>query len=407
MPLNKVRPHLNFSFLHSVFKITLLLMLFEVIYASDLEDDRGSVDSSDLLSEEFKKEAPIFPVEYTLMLLDRSRIDWETISSSNPDPVWSFIAPQVREMKNRNYYFSYQFVNSVPQYYACKLMRNWSEVRAENLIDSLLGSSRAKRDSFKRDAEQLVFLSSMILFPIDNSSDRVLAYLFGRWPSLLNVDTIVKNFGLRSAVSVGVFCDQVDVANKELRIINEVIYEDCRIDDPMNTRLRSRRGLHLFDHFRLSAGDSRIEGIRFKPTRTWGRAYITASDSFQFRLSESTDMVIETLYKKARNIYTSFQQSTDQRIYTSFFPYIDIPLAQEIADQLKQGFIGKWSKYFKRKEDERTVENEDSEIDIVYPHWTYWFRTRNALNKGEIPNLKLEVQQYVKVLLLWKRIIII
>ena len=362
--------------------IILLLFLNVILHGSDLESDsETSTNLSDVLLEEEGKK---YPDEYTLMLLDKSRVDWETIPGfAQDEPMWPFIAPHVREMENRELYFSHQAFDSSMKHYVCKLMKDWHAVRAEKLIDRLLGSDRSgDRDSFDVDQRDLSFSSAMILFPIHDMPDRMLAYLYGRWPSLLNVDTIVKNFGLQAAVVVDVFCDLADLHNTELRVINEMTYEDCRIDDPMNARLRSRRGLHLFNHFRLNAGDSKIEGIRFKPVSSWGRAYITASDSFQFRIKSFDPSPLITLHEKAFHIYRCFKQSTDERIYTPLLPYMDIPLSREIAEQLTQELIKNWPKYFKKREKGQTT--EESDLDIIYPHWTYWFRALHALNKGEI-----------------------
>ena len=116
MFVNSIRTHLKVLSLVFFYTTLIFLSLFNVIYASDLEgDDESIIDSSDALpEEETKKLASLFPEEYTLMLLDRSRIDWETISRSNAGLIWPFIAPQVREMENRDIFhtnISMSFLN--------------------------------------------------------------------------------------------------------------------------------------------------------------------------------------------------------------------------------------------------------------------------------------------------------
>lgn len=294
-----------------LFRIALLLLSCSQNYASDsfASDDEGSVYA---LSEEISDQRGDLqtstqtvlklPEEYTLMLLDRSRVDWESITEET-EPFWPFIVPHIRTMTQRADYFAFKLSTTTSQYWVCKLMRPHRENRVEKFVDSLLLDLPSTNGTQRADTiEPSIFSAAMILFPVEDSPDKVLAYLFGRWPSLLNVDTIVKNFGLRSAVSVDIFCDETDRETSHHPVINQVISEDCRVDDPMNTRLRSRRGLHSFEDFRLNVGDSKIEGIRFKPVKAWGQAYITASDSFQFRLQQPNDAIINLLYTKALKI---------------------------------------------------------------------------------------------------------
>lgn len=316
-----------------------------------------------------KETAKYFPEVYTLMLLDRTLVDYEEIACKEKNDFWPFISPRVITMDDRADYFS--IVVERQSYCVCKLMRQYSENRAEALIDTMMegGRKRAEIDVASKSAtssSEKVFSSAMILLPLTGSQDKVLAYLFGNWPSILNVDTIVKNFGLRVATSVGIFCEEEDRENDNLATINQIGSEDCRIDDPMNMRLRSRRGLHIFNHFRLNVGDSKIEAVRFKPIFKWGRAYITASDAFQFRPGDLGNSPLETLHNKAMEIYTIFNQSTSERIYVPFQPFIDIPVSGKLAEDLTTELVKNWPNYFRRRREDVDLETDGLVIDIVY-----------------------------------------
>ena len=211
----------------------------------------------------------------------------------------------------------------------------------------------------------------MILFPVEDDPDKVLAYLFGRWAGILNVDTIVKNFGLHVATSVGVFCSEKDRTNQEFANIYQINSEERRQDKPIADRKRSRGGLYNIYDFKLEAGDSRIEELRFRPTAEWGRAYITANDAFKFRLSNSTDL-ISTLRDTALKLYGIFKRFSEETVYAHFQDYIDTPMRGDLADELTHCLLENWADHLRQKH--------------IHPHWTYWFRTQNVSdeNKGAI-----------------------
>ncbi|MDP3935838.1 MAG: hypothetical protein Q8Q56_02480 [Alphaproteobacteria bacterium] len=390
------------------FLISAIILVFcSQTYASELEGEEQPAEQAYELIESGTLEETLagedeetsgdtgtakhFPEVYTLMLLDRTRVDYEEVVNKEDGLFWPFISPRVITMKNRKDYFSTAVKH---RYSVCKLMRQRNENRAEALINTMMEVPVKRAEAggapaLATSAPEQVFSAAMILIPLTDSPDRILAYLFGNWLSILNVDTIVKNFGLRAATSVGIFCDEQDRANDKLAIINQVESEDCRIDDPMNLRVRSRRGLHIFNHFRLNVGDSKVEVVRFKPVFTWGRAYITASDAFQFRPQELEETRLQRLHNTAEEIYKIFKNATSKQIYIPFQPFIDIPVSKELAEILTVELVNNWPKYFRSPKCLKKSWRDlgfaaDETVDIVYPHWTYWFRTRDARNKREI-----------------------
>lgn len=345
-----------------VFALSVLLLLktltvLSFLLTSGFCTDSGS-DSDDL--SEYTEKEPRFPEDYTLMLLDRSRTDWEGFfSGTQEDKYKVFMASQ----KDQEVGFSCHAHNDPFDYFVCKLVRNRYKRAAERLVDSLLFS-----EDVAEEPQIDVFSSAMILFPVEDDPDKVLAYLFGRWAGILNVDTIVKNFGLHVATSVGVFCSGEDRTNQELANIYQINSEERRQDKPIADRKRSRGGLyHIYD-FKLEAGDSRIEELRFKPTAEWGRAYITANDAFRFRLSNSTDL-ISTLRDMALRLYTVFKRFSEETMYACFQDYIDTPIRGDLADELTRCLLENWADHLRQKH--------------IYPHWTYWFRTQNVSDEDK------------------------
>ena len=121
-----------------VFAQSVLLLLKTLTVLSFFLTSGFCTDSSsDFDDSEYAEEEPHFPEDYTLMLLDRSRTDWEGfLSGMQRDQYKVFMASQ----KDQEEGFSCQLHNDPFDHFVCKLVRNRYKRAAERLIDSLLFS---------------------------------------------------------------------------------------------------------------------------------------------------------------------------------------------------------------------------------------------------------------------------
>lgn len=316
---------------------------------------------------------------WTITLLDRSRVELEGLDKSLKEPFWPFITPRVQEKyleksdKKEEPYLEFKDIDVEGEFcWICKLNLPDTGNPLEELVNNLMGQKAKKKSGNDLEKEISRFSAALAFFPIKEDPDKFLVYLFGRWLSLLNVDAVVKNFGLRAAVTKDLFGGTGDQARR----LSAVESEDVRVTDIMNAHIHSRKGLYPLDSFKLVAGESRIEAIRFKPKEDeWGRSYITGSDLLNFRMIILGTTPLLALRVRALKFFERFCDRTKDCIYEGFLPYISIPVDKDLSDELTSHLVLNWAKYF-----HSVLEEEE----IVYPHWTYWFRMRNITDKSGI-----------------------
>ncbi|MBL4707037.1 MAG: hypothetical protein JKY48_01165, partial [Flavobacteriales bacterium] len=126
------------KFFHCIFSLFAFLF-FLCIFASDEEDpslsNSPSLSPSNSDNEESEEEEAAEvkrPEKYTLMLLDRSLIDWE-IHKDKPHLAFAspHVLPKVELFSCKN------SKKSDPPHYSYRLLRKIKESRAEILIDEL------------------------------------------------------------------------------------------------------------------------------------------------------------------------------------------------------------------------------------------------------------------------------
>lgn len=347
-----------------------------------------SVEVEGKQEENKSKREHVLSRSWTLMLLDQSRVDLETLDGSLKDPFWPFIIPKVREEyleeKDKEEDPSFEFKKievEEDDCWICKLNLPDTGNPTEELVDTLMGhKAEHKADDVSKSEVPKRFSAALMFIPVEGGSGKFLVYLLGRWLSLLNVDSVARNFGLRTAMTTRIFCGEANKTNKNIRKLSAVESENVRMIDIMNARFRSRKGLYPLDSFSLTAGESRIEAIRFKPQDEWRRAHMTAShSSLQFRLSTLESSLWQSLRDRALLFFEIFSEATEDGIYSGFLPYIDVPVSTELSNTLTNYLTENWENHFP---------SDPEEEEVVYPHWTYWFRMRNLPNKYGLFNFR-------------------
>lgn len=225
-------------------------------------------------------------------------------------------------------------------------------------------------DQAKNDDNE--YASSMIIFPIEKNPDQALAYLFGTWTSLLNTTAVVPSFGLKTTVSMGVASNDKD---QELANIKEIVSETHHQAKPMRGSKKEQNGFGRVADFDIDDGDDGIEEVHLKPAESWGMACLEGNDFFKFRLPTKREKCFKVkpfnngsaMYNVAKEIYRIYSTNN---IHKDFLPYLDDPVTGDIIDRLNEKLQKDWKTYF----------NDE----ILYMHWTFWFRAKREQDRGGI-----------------------
>lgn len=186
------------------------------------------------------------PRDYTLALLDKSMVVCGLEDDNVFKELRSFIHASVQSNRKSSLIArSFLEGNGCPEHFIVELKRRKATSRSAILTKTLLkedeqGSSdkndilngdrdiippfsesstnedkdkvtfsshsegRGNGDEDESESEELEYAASMVLFPVTNEPDKMLAYLLGSWPSLLNTTSVIPSFGLKVVTSLGV-----------------------------------------------------------------------------------------------------------------------------------------------------------------------------------------------------------
>ncbi len=356
------------------------------------------------------------PTTYTLALLDKSMVANIVADESIPKELRPFIHPAIKlTSTHRLEAKTFPKKDNYPQHFVVELKHRKGVFRSALLTEALLqeeeekpkddsgqhvkldseddsdqsedGSYESKDSSGEAEQdgedenEDLEYAASMILYPVTEGSDEVLAYLLGNWTSLLNTTAIISSFGLKITVSIGV-ASTFDCRYEELSNIKEIVTETRRQAKPMRGIGKQQKGLGKVTDFGIDAASDGLEKVRLNPARNWGKALLDGDDFFKFRLptkvTKSTKkgnkpIVVKpfndryAMYDVAKEVYRVYSTGT---IHKDFLPYLDDPVTGDIVGVLNKELQEKWQDYF-------------SKDKILYMHWTFWFRARGQEDVGE------------------------
>ncbi|MDP3372423.1 MAG: TIGR04141 family sporadically distributed protein [Candidatus Paracaedibacteraceae bacterium] len=351
------------------------------------------------------------PASYTLALLDRSRVLRNITNENVPHQIRPFI--HASAASGALSVTTFPEKDLCTEHFVVQLMHKKSILRSAFLTESLLKNDDVCEDISVHEHESVLndidgddeandssendiyfasgddfedqeyeYSASMILFPIANEPDKMLAYLLGNWVSLLNTTSIFPLFGLKIVTSIGVASTAL-CANQELSNIKEIGKGTLRHPKPMRGTEKQQKGLCRIRDFELDPASNGLESVRLQPIESWGKALLEGDDLLKFRLNTSerrgkkNDTAginqksfnsRQAMSEVANEIYNIYLK---QSIHKDFLPYLDEPMTGDIADLLNQQLEKKWQHYFE-------------EVKLLYVHWTFWFRTRMEANTSSI-----------------------
>lgn len=329
------------------------------------------------------------PVSYTLALLDRSMVVVHTNEIGNiPTAVQAFIHSSAREGGEKLLRVkSFPKTSECFEHYVVQLNHRKAILRAAALTEELfrddedianisdIDPDESEDDNEEDDdlEEELEYAASMVLFPVEEDSDKVIAYLLGGWPALLNTTSVVPTFGLKIITSIGVAVE-LGSEHKFLSNIKEIVTETRRLAKPIRGKETQQKGLGKINDFGIDPAGDCLEKVRLKPIENWGNALLDGDDFFKFRLTTKKYRPTKkerkgqqklfnqrhVMYEVAKEAYKIY---TTGAIHKDFLPYLDEPVREDLYEVLNKALIENWESYF----------NEEQSL---YMHWTFWFRAR-------------------------------
>ncbi len=336
------------------------------------------------------------PVSYTLALLDRSMVLVHSLETDTvPLEVQAFIHSSALEggerlLKTKSFPRSH----GCPEHFVVQLKHRKAILRSADLTDDLFkdeeelkGKDEADLASDSEDddegedlEEELEYAASMVLFPIEDS-DKVLAYLLGGWPALLNTTSVVPAFGLKVVTSMEIAATLAD-ESKSLTSIKEIKTETRRLAKPMRGTETQQKGLGKISDFGIDPSSDGLEKVRIKPIPRWGNALVDGDDFFKFRLTTKNQKTAKkkdeaalkrfnqrpVMHEVAKEVYKVYRAGA---IHTDFLPYLDEPVLGDSLGFLNKALAENWEHYFK-------------EDQLLYMHWTFWFRARGEEDIGAV-----------------------
>lgn len=329
------------------------------------------------------------PVSYTLALLDKSMVVVHATETDKiPAAVQAFIHSSALEGGERFLRAKpFPKTRECPEHFVVQLKHRKAILRSAALTEDLFkddedissisdidpGDSEDDNEEDEDLEEELEYAASMVLFPIEEDSDKVIAYLLGGWPALLNTTSVVPAFGLKIITSVGVAAT-FRSEHKFLSNIKEIATETRRLAKPIRGKETQQKGLGKISDFGIDPAGDGLEKVRLKPIANWGNALLDGDDFFKFRLTTKKHKTAKKkekgprksfnqrhiMYEVAKEVYKVY---TAGAIHKDFLPYLDEPVLGDSFGVLNKALTENWERYF----------NEDQ---LLYMHWTFWFRAR-------------------------------
>ena len=359
------------------------------------------------------------PAYYTLALLDKSMVAYNLEAEDVSAEVRPFIHASAKSSRKSSLEVkAFSQEGSCPQHFIVQLKRRKAALRSALLTQVLLkeagdqeetnspmlddpdveeiissysvsededeqGSSSLSEENMDEDEddEEFEYAASMVLFPVNEESDKMLAYLIGSWASLLNTTSVIPSFGLKVVTSLGVASTLKDKDN-DLSNIKEIVTETHRQAKPMRGTRKQQQGLGKISDFSNDPARDGLEKVRLKPLRNWGNSLLIGDDFLKFKLTKGKKHAEKdkedipqklftrrsTMYEVAKNVYKIYRKGS---IHKNFTPYLDEPVDEPTSIELNKILQENWKKYFKKDE-------------ILYLHWTFWFRVRGEQDVSPI-----------------------
>jgi len=346
------------------------------------------------------------PTAYTLALLDKSMVSCEIEEDDRiPEAIRPFVHINTKSIKKRSIESkSFPAKDDLPEYFIVQMKCRKPILRSAFLTQALLSGEDSKRDeitldeseeeekeflsssessiyeneddddissSFSAEEEdELEYTASMLLFPVLNEPNKMLSYLLGTWPSLLNTSSIVPWFGLKIVASIGV-ASTLEDKNNELTSIKEVVTETHRQAKPIRGSGKQQKGLGAVRDFDIDPASDGLEKVRLKPVKNWGRALLDGDDFLKFHLATKGQKDFDnsqSMYEVAREAYKHYSESA---IHKDFTPFLDEPVVGENKIKLDTLLKNNWKKYFDKDQ-------------LLYLHWSFWFRARGESDISSI-----------------------
>lgn len=309
-----------------------------------------------------------YPKSYTLALLDKAFVINKTIHADekNQSFINSFIRSNI-DITDKNK-ISYKKIEN-PICYTIKLLSPPFLLKSKLITDEFFkeaqesGSNSAGLNNSENSSELIkendyIYLASMLIFPIKNEENKVLAYLFGKWPSLLNMNSVETLFGLKSLISVRLFSATQDEKKENIK---EITTETLRNPNPSNKKIKQQKKLSDISKFGLEPGNVNIERVSIKPVENWGSSLIQGDDFFIFKVKKGKKGVqsissLDALNEISKEVYDIYNE---QPIHKDFEPYIDSFVTEEdLIDKLNTYLKQEWQNLFKTS---------------IYMHWSFWY----------------------------------
>tara|TARA_B000000565_G_C23781595_1_gene376181 strand:+ start:1001 stop:4711 length:3711 start_codon:yes stop_codon:yes gene_type:complete len=302
---------------------------------------------------------------YTLLLLDPTLV--HNFDKRGEEFYWPFLNHKIKKT-NLNIKGSIDSDNK--GHIAIRYWQPFRESHAETLINFLTATQQREVPHSERPP---VFVAGAILFKRNIAGrDYYPTLVLGQsWLSLINPDSIVRDFGLHLCISAGVLFD-IKNQGAEVEKIKEITLEELRLDNPEKIKRKTLKSYKKFSDYGLEAGEVRISQIRIQPLRKWGRSLITGADWLKFREEVDESDPILALQKKIREFCDIFSAFSMDTIYDLLKEYVDVPVNQELAKKLDEEISKNWGKH--------------CEGGSIFPHDKYWFRIRREGEREEIYN---------------------
>jgi len=346
------------------------------------------------------------PTSYTLALLDKSLVTCENEEDDRiPEAVRPFVHINTKSTKTRSMESkSFPATDDYPEHFIVQVNCRKPILRSAFLTKTLLSEESSNRvngvledieeegefsssiessiyenesdddvSSFSSEEdsdEELEYRASMLLFPVLGEPNKMLAYLLGTWPSLLNTTTIVPWFGLKIVASIGV-ASTLEEKDNELTSIKEVVTETHRQAKPIRGSGKQQKGLGAVRDFDIDPASDGLEKVRLKPVKNWGNALLDGDDFLKFHLATKGQKGFDdsqSMYEVAREAYKHYSESA---IHKDFTPFLDEPVVGENKIKLDTLLKNNWKKYFDKDQ-------------LLYLHWSFWFRARGESDISSI-----------------------
>ena len=175
----------------------------------------------------------------------------------------------------------------------------------------------------------------------------------------------------------------IEDKDKDLSNIKEIVTETHRRSKPMRGTEKQQKGLGKIGDFGIDSASDGLEKVRLKPVINWGKALLDGDDFLKFRLptkgrksatknkkdtAQKPFTHSQTMYEVAKETYNLYSKGM---IHKDFTPYLDEPVVGSTINALNELLEKNWKQYF-------------SENQLLYMHWTFWFRVRNVKDVSEI-----------------------